>query len=140
MSTIVSRNSTPPPLKKVKKENSESTNDDDLVPPSSTQVPAGYYDDIVPPPSTQVRTTAAQEVIKPCGQYRNTDLPVPADSKWVKAFLSTAVLWAGSQPNPWEMSESVMADALQDIFDVVYPNVKYVVNPNGAVFAVVSSF
>ncbi|KIK37994.1 hypothetical protein CY34DRAFT_46833, partial [Suillus luteus UH-Slu-Lm8-n1] len=74
--------------------------------------------------------------IKPCSQYRNTDLPVPADSKWVKAFLSTAVLWAGSQPNPWEMSESVMADALQDIFDVLYPNVKYTVNQNGTVFAV----
>ncbi|KAG1766908.1 hypothetical protein EV702DRAFT_980495 [Suillus placidus] len=77
-----------------------------------------------------------KEVIKPRGQYRNNDLPVPADSKWVKAFLSTALLWAGSQPNPWEMSESVMADALQEIFNVVYPGVKYKVNPNGAVFAV----
>ncbi|KIK49404.1 hypothetical protein CY34DRAFT_45482, partial [Suillus luteus UH-Slu-Lm8-n1] len=74
--------------------------------------------------------------IKPRGQYHNTDLPIPADSKWVKAFLSTAVLWARSQPNPWEMSESVMADALQDIFDVLYPNVKYTVNPNSAVFTV----
>jgi hypothetical protein len=50
-----------------------------------------------------------------------------------------ALLWAGSQANPWEISESLMADALQEIFDVVYPNVKYKVNPNGAVFAVVSS-
>ncbi|KAG2757843.1 hypothetical protein P692DRAFT_20711257, partial [Suillus brevipes Sb2] len=73
---------------------------------------------------------------KPRGQYRNNDLPVPADSKWVKAFLSTALLWAGSQANPWEISESLMADALQEIFDVVYPDVKYKVNPNGAVFAV----
>ncbi|KAG1775763.1 hypothetical protein EV702DRAFT_972585 [Suillus placidus] len=81
-----------------------------------------------------------KEVIKPRGQYRNNDLPVPADSKWVKAFLSTALLWAGSQPNPWEMSESVMADALQEIFNVVYPGVKYKVNPNGTVFAVVSLF
>ncbi|KAG1888165.1 hypothetical protein F4604DRAFT_1674570 [Suillus subluteus] len=110
------------------------------MPPPSTQVPAGYYDDTMPPPSTQVPpghwTTAAQEVIKPHGQYHNTDLPVPANSKWVKAFLSTAVLWAGSQPNPWEMSESVMVDTLQDIFDVVYPGIKYKVNPNSAVFAV----
>ncbi|KAG1840508.1 hypothetical protein F4604DRAFT_1690744 [Suillus subluteus] len=140
VSTIVSQNAAPPPPKRLKKESSESTNDDDLVPPPSTQVPAGYYDDTVPPPSTQVPpghwTTAAQEVIKPRGQYRNTDLPVPANSKWVKAFLSTAVLWAGSQPNPWEMSESMMVDALQDIFDVVYPGIKYKVNLNGAVFAV----
>ncbi|KAG1750516.1 uncharacterized protein EDB91DRAFT_1078536 [Suillus paluster] len=140
VSTIVSQNAAPPPPKKLKKESSESTNDNDLVPPPSTQVPAGYYDDTMPPPSTQVPpghwTTAAQEVIKPHGQYCNTDLSVPANLKWVKAFLSTAVLWAGSQPNPWEMSESVMADALQDIFEVVYPGVKYKVNPNGAVFAV----
>lgn len=113
------------------------------MPPPSTQVPAGYYDDVVPPPSTQVpqasQKATAKEVVKPRGQYRNNDLPVPADSKWVKAFLSTALLWAGSQANPWEISESLMADALQEIFDVVYPDVKYKVNPNGAVFAVVSS-
>lgn len=127
----------------MKKESSEVTSCSDLVPPPSTQVPAGYYDDVVPPPSTQVpqasQKATAKEVVKPRGQYRNNDLPVPADSKWVKAFLSTALLWAGSQANPWEISESLMADALQEIFDVVYPNVKYKVNPNGAVFAVVSS-
>jgi hypothetical protein len=34
----------------------------------------------------------------------------------------------------------MMVDVMQDILDVVYPNVKYMVNPNGAVFTVVSSF
>jgi hypothetical protein len=77
------------------------------------------------------------QMVKPLVLTQN--LPVPADSKWVKAFLSTALLWAGSQANPWEISESLMADALQEIFDVVYPDVKYKVNPNGAVFAAVSS-
>ncbi|KAG1782101.1 hypothetical protein EV702DRAFT_1041816 [Suillus placidus] len=124
--------------------------DDDLVPPPSNQVPAGYYDnDLVPPPSTQVpagyydddippasQKATANEVVKPRGQYRNNDLLVPADSKWVKAFLSTALLWAGSQANPWEITESLMADELQEIFDVIYPDVKYKVNSNGAVFAV----
>ncbi|KAG2114054.1 hypothetical protein BD769DRAFT_1391499 [Suillus cothurnatus] len=139
-STIVSQSATPPPSKKLKKESSEVTSCSDLVPPPSTQVPVGYYDDVVPPPSTQVpqasQKATAKEVVKPHGQYRNNDLPVPADSKWVKAFLSMALLWAGSQANPWEISESLMADALQEIFDVVYPDVKYKVNPNGAVFAV----
>ncbi|KAG1880081.1 hypothetical protein F4604DRAFT_1679198 [Suillus subluteus] len=139
-STVVSQSATPPPSKKLKKESSEVTNCSDLVPPPSTQVPAGYYDDVIPPPSTQVplasQKATANEVVKPHGQYCNNDLPVPANSKWVKAFLSTALLWAGSQANPWEISKSLMADALQDIFDVVYPDVKYKVNSNGAVFAV----
>ncbi|KAG1821797.1 uncharacterized protein BJ212DRAFT_1477637 [Suillus subaureus] len=144
VSTIVSQNAAPPPPKKLKKESSESTNDDNLMPPPSTQVPAGYYDDTMPPPSTQVPpghwTTAAQEMIKLRGQYCNTDLPIPANSKWVKAFLSTAVLWAGSQPNPWEMSESMMVDTLQDIFEVVYPGVKYKVNLNSTVFTVMQQW
>ncbi|KAG1854514.1 hypothetical protein F4604DRAFT_1932778 [Suillus subluteus] len=155
-STVVSQSATPPPSKKLKKESSEVTNCSDLVPPPSTQVPAGYYDDLVPPPSTQVpagyyddvipppstqvplasQKATANEVVKPRGQYHNNDLPVPADSKWVKAFLSMALLWAGSQANPWEIFESLMVDALQEIFDVVYPDVKYKVNSNGAVFAV----
>ncbi|KAG2070466.1 hypothetical protein BDR04DRAFT_1155502 [Suillus decipiens] len=119
VSTIISQNAAPPLLKKLKKESSVSTNNDNLVPVPSIQVTAGYYDNIVPPPSTQVPPgswmTAAQEV---------------------KAFLSMVAFWAGSQPNQWEMSESVMTNTLQDIFDVVYPGIKYKVNPNGAVFAV----
>ncbi|KAG1748874.1 uncharacterized protein EDB91DRAFT_1079008 [Suillus paluster] len=136
-STIVSQSATPPPCKKLKKESSEVTNYSDLVPLPSTQVPVGYYNDVVPPPSTQVppasQKAAANEVVKPHSQCRNNDLPVPADSK---AFLSMALLWAGSQANPWEISKSLMADALQEIFDVVYPDVKYKVNSNGTVFAV----
>ncbi|KAG2144387.1 uncharacterized protein EDB93DRAFT_1251628 [Suillus bovinus] len=143
-STIVSQSATPPPSKKLKKESSEVTSCSDLVPLPSTQVPAGYYDDVVPPLSTQVpqvsQKATAKEVVKLHGQYRNNDLPVPADSKWVKVFLSMALLWAGSQANPWEISESLMADTLQEIFDVVYPDVKYKVNPNGAVFAVMQQW
>ena len=56
----------------------------------------------------------------------------------MKAFLNTAVLWAGSQDNLWEISEHEMADALQEIFDVVYPDVPYKVTINGSVFAIVS--
>jgi hypothetical protein len=92
-STIISQSTTPPPPKKLKKECSRAskvTNDNNVMPPPSTQVPTGYYDNIVPPPSTQVPSnagkTAMQEVIKPHGQYCNNDLPIPADSKWVKVF------------------------------------------------------
>ncbi|KAG1846523.1 hypothetical protein C8R48DRAFT_779522 [Suillus tomentosus] len=138
-STVVSHSATHSPSKKLKKESSEVTNYSDLVPQPSTQVPAGYYY-VIPSPSTQVppasQKATANEVVKLLGQYRNNDLLVPDDSKWVKAFLSMALLWAGRQANPWEISESLMADALQEIFDVVYPDVKYKVNSNGAVFAV----
>ncbi|KAG1809451.1 hypothetical protein EV424DRAFT_1350016 [Suillus variegatus] len=129
-STVVSQSTTPPPSKKLKKGSSEVTN----------CIPAGYYDNVIPPPSTQVppalQKATANEVVKPCGQYCNNDLLVPANSKWVKAFLSMALIWTGSQANPWEISKSLTADALQEIFDMVYPDVNYKVNSNGAVFAV----
>jgi hypothetical protein len=50
----------------------------------------------------------------------------------------TSLGWKSS--SSMGISKSLMADVLQEIFDVVYPDVgKYKVNPNGAVFAVVSS-
>ncbi|KAG0697061.1 hypothetical protein DFH29DRAFT_1004034 [Suillus ampliporus] len=118
------QNATPPPPKKLKKESSESTNDDDLVPPPSTQVPAGYYDNTMPPPSTQV----------PPGHW--TDCCAGGDQAAWSIPVTLTFHTCQLEPNPWEMSKSMMADALQDIFEVVYPGVKYKVNPNSAVFAV----
>ncbi|OJA18667.1 hypothetical protein AZE42_13585, partial [Rhizopogon vesiculosus] len=130
--TTGSRSVTVPPVKKLKKEPSELSlaSVGSSIPPS--QPPSLF--------ATMTRSASgAQEVIKPRHQYRNSDLPVPADSKWVKPFLNTAILWAGSQDNLWEISELQMADALQEIFDVVYLDVPYKVTTNGAVFAIVSS-
>ncbi|KAG1874420.1 hypothetical protein F4604DRAFT_1925295 [Suillus subluteus] len=132
----------PSPIKKLKKECSRASkvaNDDDLIPPPSTQVPTVYYNDVMPPPSTQVPTGYYDNVVPP----PSTQVPVEFREDCCArghqapvAFLSTTLLWAGSQPNPWEIPESVMADTLQEIFNVAYPDIKYKVNTNAAVFAV----
>ncbi|KAG2029136.1 hypothetical protein BDR03DRAFT_1018861 [Suillus americanus] len=124
VSTIVSQNAAPPQPKKLKKESSESTNDDNLVPPPSTQVPAGYYNNTVPPLSTQVPPghwmTAVQEVIKLCGQYHNTDLPVPANSKWVNP---NGAVFAVTQQRLLEWRSNIGSAALAIIVDF-YSHIK----------------
>ncbi|KAG2076424.1 hypothetical protein BDR04DRAFT_1139681 [Suillus decipiens] len=108
--TGCSTQTTVPPAKKLKKELSELS-----------IISAGSFDSIPPSQPPSLATLLCHP---------------PTDSKWVKAFLNTAVLWAGSQDNLWEISEHEMADALQEIFDVVYPNVPYKVTINGSVFAI----
>ena len=71
-------------------------------------------------------------------QYNNKDLPVPTDHRWSRAFVSTATLWCSVQPNVWNVLDEQLASALQQIFEVVYPDIKYRVTPTGSVFLVVS--
>ena len=70
-------------------------------------------------------------------EYKNSDLPVPADHKWTNAFMDTVILWAGGQPNTWSIPNETLATALQAIFAIVYPDVQYQVMVHGAVFGVV---
>jgi len=70
--------------------------------------------------------------------YRNVDLPPQCqDQRWSKIFLPTVLLWAGSQSDVWQISDSALLSAMQDIFDVVYPDLKYTVTFQGSVFGVV---
>jgi hypothetical protein len=71
--------------------------------------------------------------------YRNCDLPPQCqDQWWPKHFLPTVYLWAGSQDDLWQFTDAPLVDALQHIFDVVYPDLRYKVTAQGSVFGVVS--
>ncbi|KAF8128937.1 hypothetical protein EV363DRAFT_1339240 [Boletus edulis] len=75
------------------------------------------------------------EAIKKSYEYTTKDLPIPCDKRWSHAFISTAMLWYSVQKNVWNVPTEEFASALQRIFNVVYPDVKYMVTPAGSVFA-----
>ncbi|KAI9572441.1 hypothetical protein HD554DRAFT_2036028 [Boletus coccyginus] len=74
----------------------------------------------IEPEDTLLRTKTRNMGItnKSCSDYKNSDLPVPTDQKWMNIFIDTVILWAGK------------------IFSTVYPNVQYEVTIQSAVFGV----
>ncbi|KAH7918449.1 hypothetical protein BV22DRAFT_1051726 [Leucogyrophana mollusca] len=86
--------------------------------------------------TSNVHGPPIQEVIKNHEDYCNDNLPVPTNSKWLKDYLNTVILWAGSQRNIFEIPEESMASTCQIIFDIVFPIVNYKINTNGYVFAI----
>ncbi|KAG1796938.1 uncharacterized protein HD556DRAFT_1441116 [Suillus plorans] len=121
--TVMTTDAKVPPAKKVKTMLKVKTEQTDLsdTPLASTQVDDGPW----------------VEMIKARSAYRNTDLP-PAcqDGRWPKVFLLTIYLWAGSQPNLWNISDDALLEAINHIFQVVYPEVKYAPSLQGSVFGV----
>ncbi|KAG1827930.1 hypothetical protein EV424DRAFT_1643064 [Suillus variegatus] len=108
---------TKPPAKKVK---TEEVADDDMKPV------------LVPLPGHWIKKR-----YKSCSTYRNSDLPPQCqDQRWPKHFLSTLYLWAGSQNDLWQFADTSLVEALQCIFDVVYPDLQYKVTTQGSVFGV----
>jgi len=49
------------------------------------------------------------------------------------------MLWAGAQPNVWVIPEELLVAAVQVVWDVVFPHVKYRVTADGSAMAIVSS-
>lgn len=84
-----------------------------------------------------VESKKTQTESKSCSEYKNSDLPIPADHKWTNTFMDTVILWVGGQPNVWSIPDETLAAALQEIFTVVYPDVQYQVTVHSAVFGVV---
>ncbi|KAG1849620.1 hypothetical protein C8R48DRAFT_677043 [Suillus tomentosus] len=121
--TVMTTDAKVPPAKKVKTASKVKTEQTDLsdTPLASTQAGDGPW----------------VEMIKARSSYRNTDLP-PAcqDGRWPKVFLPTIYLWAGSQPNLWNISDDALLEAINHIFQVVYPEVKYAPSLQGSVFGV----
>jgi len=87
--------------------------------------------------ATESKKTRTSTKSKSRSEYKNSDLPVPGDHKWTNAFIDTAILWAGGQPNIWSIPDETLATALQEIFSIVYPDVQYQVKVHSAVFGVV---
>ncbi|OJA17324.1 hypothetical protein AZE42_13743, partial [Rhizopogon vesiculosus] len=109
-----------PPTKKVKLEQRTDVSESDSAMPATTQM-----------------SNAWVEVIRARSAYRNPDLP-PAcqDTHWPKIFLPTIYLWAGSQPNLWNISDDALLNSISEVFKAVYPDVEYIPTVQGSVFGV----
>lgn len=68
---------------------------------------------------------------------RLSDLPKEAQSRWSSHFCPTFLYFLGSIPNPF-LTEN-LAEDLQPIWNVVYPNIKHQVEGRGATVNLVSS-
>ncbi|KAG1729897.1 hypothetical protein EDB19DRAFT_1913139 [Suillus lakei] len=107
-----------PPAKKVKTE--EGADDD--TKPVLVSLPGGYW---------------IEKQYKSHSTYQNSDLPLQCqDQWWPKHFLTTLYLWAGSQDDLWQFTDISLVEALQCIFNVMYPDLKYKVTAQGSVFGV----
>jgi hypothetical protein len=85
----------------------------------------------------------ADMVIKPAagnGQWRNTDLPpiLTENGLWHRQFIPTVLLWAGSQSSFWTIKAADLLCAVQAIFNMMYPKVKYNIQPRGPIMGMVS--
>ena len=78
------------------------------------------------------------DVVKKQADYVNGDLPMQVDSHWSRSFIPTATLWCSIQTNIWNIPDNELAAALQKIFNVIYPDVKYRITTTSSVFSVVS--
>ncbi|KAF8521077.1 hypothetical protein BU17DRAFT_88282 [Hysterangium stoloniferum] len=70
--------------------------------------------------------------------FSNKDLPDGVHNKdhWHKHFIPTFLWWVGKQPDPWNLAYYDIVDTLQEIWDVIYKKIPYVVEQKDAVFAV----
>ena len=78
------------------------------------------------------------DVVKKWADYVNGDLPMQVDTHWSWSFIPTAMLWFSIQTNIWNIPDDELAAALQKIFNMIYPDVKYHITTTGSVFSVVS--
>ncbi|KAG6371126.1 hypothetical protein JVT61DRAFT_9886 [Boletus reticuloceps] len=78
------------------------------------------------------------DVVKKRLEYIMKDLPMNPDNCWSRSFIPTTTLWCSIQNNIWNVPDDEFAVALQAIFHVVYPDVKYRVNTSSSVFSLAS--
>jgi len=94
-------------------------------------------------PGTCMRVWIGVQVPESDTHTHTHKIPIPETRVdiWYLCYslISTTTLWCSVQPNVWNMLDEQLATALQQIFEVLYPNVKYCVTPTGSVFSVVSA-
>ncbi|KAF9218821.1 hypothetical protein BS17DRAFT_863839 [Gyrodon lividus] len=115
--------STFPPQKKVKCEKPAT-----LTPSVPSNVPASTSNTSMPAGDRNTETYII-DVFKKRADYSNKDLPVPSDQ-------SNPLVQRSTEPNMWSVPEDELTSALDAIFKVVYPGIKYKVTTSGSVFSV----
>ncbi|KAH7904805.1 hypothetical protein BJ138DRAFT_1119068 [Hygrophoropsis aurantiaca] len=88
-------------------------------------------------PSEQISSSSTvQGGRKGRKKFCNTDLPFPpSDPRWLKDFMNTLILWAGSQGG-WEIDRHALISSAQIIFDAVFPEIEYEIEFGCPVYAV----
>ena len=89
--------------------------------------------------STSALTTPAVLVHDtPPRRFRNADLPQGSQDKWRTSFLRMWIAFFGTLLTPWMNSTEGVRAGIQDIWDIVYPDIPHTVEPQEAVHAIVS--
>jgi hypothetical protein len=88
------------------------------------------------------RRSGQSEGGKRQSKYTNLDLPQGAqvNNAWRKKFITTYEKWLGTRSEPWDVAEKDSCEALQLIWNTIYPHIDYVVDADGPVFYIVSVF
>ena len=131
----------PQPLRKKVKVKVEETEHTTVVPPLGSMFSASDALMTVTHATAALQYDADGYIIETIKKkYTIKDLPIPSnDSRWSRGLVGTITLWAGAQPNVWVIPEESLVAAVQVVWDVVFPRVKYRVTADGSVIAIVSS-
>jgi hypothetical protein len=62
------------------------------------------------------------------------------NNAWRKKFITTYEKWLGTRSEPWDVEDKDSCEALQAIWNTVYPHIDYHVDADGPVFYIVSLF
>ncbi|KAG1799573.1 uncharacterized protein BJ212DRAFT_1488290 [Suillus subaureus] len=75
------------------------------------------------------------EQMKTCSAYHTVNLPsaMQANQHWVKKFLPTIMLWAGSYEDIWIIPDDVLLHHAQLVFDAVYKELNIALAHGGMV-------
>jgi len=73
-------------------------------------------------------------------KYTNTDLPqgTQVNNAWQKKFIKTYKKWLGMCTEPWDVEDQDSCEALQTIWNTIYPHINYIVDANGPIFYIVT--
>ncbi|OSX57852.1 hypothetical protein POSPLADRAFT_1155335 [Postia placenta MAD-698-R-SB12] len=69
------------------------------------------------------------------GGFVKVDLPAGAEPRWSKEYIPTVLDYIGTLPNPWDIAAVNFVKVFQQIWDLVFPDILYLVNDKGAVYA-----
>ena len=56
---------------------------------------------------------------------------------WHQKFIPTFLWWVAKQLDPWSLNDDNVINALQQIWDIVYSNIPYMVKQKGPIIVVV---
>ncbi|PCH39303.1 hypothetical protein WOLCODRAFT_167883 [Wolfiporia cocos MD-104 SS10] len=103
--------------------------------PNSAHTTAQGIVSIQPAHQVHIAPTLRRGEGKPRGgiRFTNRDLPAGSHGRWRRYFVSTYLDFMGTRPDPWLAADEDHVSTLQDIWDIVYPNLPHTVTFDQAV-------